>query len=118
MFSTAIHPILVNIQKENPKIRVLAYLDDVFLLGPPIEVLFALENFRADFITIQLEIADHKCEIYSPTPLSSQVSSQTTIPIIYSGSTILGIPIGIIQFIQECCVETAKSGDNLLQAAD
>ena len=85
----------------------------MFLLGPPVEVVFALENLRAAFITIHLEIADHKCEIYSPTPLSSQISSQTTIPINYSGATVLGIPIGKVQFIQEYCVETAKSGDNL-----
>ena len=74
---------------------------------------FCLGKSQSSFITIHLEIADHKCEIYSPTPLSSQISSQTTVPINYGGSTILGIPIGKVQFIQEYCVETAKSVDNL-----
>ena len=37
LFSTAIHPILLNIQNKNPKMRVVAYLDDVFLLGPQLK---------------------------------------------------------------------------------
>ena len=44
LFSTAIHPIL-------------AYLDDVFLLGPPSA---ALESLRTSFVTVHLEIADSK----------------------------------------------------------
>ena len=108
----------MDIQKKNPGIRLLAYLDDVFLLGPPNEVLFALENLRAAFITIHLEVADYKCEIYSPTSISSQISSMTTIPVKCNGSTILGIPIGKDQFIQDCCVESARSGDNLCKLDD
>ena len=37
LFSTAIHPFLMDTQKANPGILVLAYLDDVFLLGPSSE---------------------------------------------------------------------------------
>ena len=37
----------------------------------------------------------------------------TTIPVNCNGSTILGIPIGKDQSIQDCCVESARSGDNL-----
>ena len=58
LFSTAIHPFLMDTQKTNPGIRVLAYLDDVFLLGPSSEVLSALENLGAAFLTVHLEIAD------------------------------------------------------------
>ena len=37
----------------------------------------------------------------------------TTIPVKSNGSTILGIPIGENQFIQDCCVESVRSGDIL-----
>ena len=100
--------------KENPKILVLAYSDDVSLSAPPTKDLFVIENLKATFITIRLDIADHKCEIsHSPTPLSSQISSQSTISTNYCGSAILGIPIEKAQFIKHHCVMSATSGDNL-----
>ena len=33
LFATAIHPVLKELQRRYPRIHLLAYLDDVFLLG-------------------------------------------------------------------------------------
>ena len=113
LFSTAIHPFLMDTQKANPGIRVLAYLDDVFLLGPSSEVLSALENLRAAFLTVHLEIADSKCEIYSPNLEVNRISYMTTIPATNDGTRILGVPIGKPEFVEDACLESAKSRTDL-----
>ena len=86
LFSTTIHPTLLEIQKENPKIRILAYLDDVFLLGPPLKVVTALESLRAQFCTVHLEIANSKCEIYCSTTVPNEISSLISIMVKSDGT--------------------------------
>ncbi len=114
LFSTAIHPILSDLQNSNPSIRVLAYLDDVFMVGLPQDVLSALDDLRPAFEAIGLSIANHKCKIYSglDSPcLSSNTAS--SIPVTSDGTVILGTPIGRDDFIFASCDDTAKSGSQL-----
>ena len=43
LFLLVIHPILNDVQAENLEVVILAYLDDVMILGPPLDVLNALK---------------------------------------------------------------------------
>ncbi|XP_062498931.1 uncharacterized protein LOC134176271 [Corticium candelabrum] len=114
LFSIAIHPLLLKLQSNQAGIMVLAYLDDIFLLGPPNEAMVAFENLRSDFSSIGLEISSSKCEVFSSSSgiklLGDQISS---IPTTSTGTTILGVPIGCPSFIQSHCSSFADSG-NLL----
>ena len=64
VFSTNIHSILTELQSSLPFVRVLAYLDDVFLVGLEEDVLSSLDSLRPAFSNIGLQISFNKCEIY------------------------------------------------------
>ena len=46
LFATTIHPILSEIQNNIPEATLLAYLDDVFLLGSPDKVLVSFNMLK------------------------------------------------------------------------
>ena len=110
LFLTPFHPyILMDIQKANPGIQVLAYLDGVFLLGLPSEVFSVMDSLWTAFVTsTSRAIADFKCEIYSPRIVHSQISSLTIW--ILHGLLIVGTPIEKPQFVENSCCEPARSG--------
>ena len=44
LFSVALHPFLLDLQKNHSSTRVLAYLDDMFFIGPMEDVLLCLND--------------------------------------------------------------------------
>ena len=69
LFAMAIHPTLVYLQNTFSNIQILAYLDDVFLVGLPSDVTEAFTSLlKCNFSAIGLDIACQKCEIYCPSP--------------------------------------------------
>ena len=58
LFAMAIHPVLTKIQKSHSQVRVLAYLDDVSMLGGAKSVLAAFHDLKETFSTINLVIAE------------------------------------------------------------
>ena len=66
LFATTIHPILSEMQNNIPEATLLAYLDDVFLLGSPDKVLAAFNMLKKSFSTINLSVSQTKCEVFSP----------------------------------------------------
>ena len=114
LFSIGIQPLLMRLQDHNPNIKVLAYLDDVFVLGDPANVVPALDEIKSMFREINLVVADHKCEIYSPTPAACEsLLSSVSIPVTSEGVTVLGTPIGSSQFVAEASSSIAEKGDYL-----
>ena len=69
LFSARIYPLLSKLQEKYPAITLLAYLDYVLAVGEPTSVLSFLEEFRSSFKSIALQVAEHKCQIYTPSPL-------------------------------------------------
>ncbi|XP_062500486.1 uncharacterized protein LOC134177725 [Corticium candelabrum] len=111
LFATSIHPVLVQIQNKNPQVQVLAYLDDVFVLGQEVNVLTAFNELKVAFSALGLDIADRKCEIYRPH--TAPECPQNSIPTSSFGITILGSPIGMDSFVSEACVNSAEGGCHL-----
>ena len=60
------HDSICRLQADHPKIVVLAYLDDVFILGKESPALSAFDALRSSFSVIHLDVSDEKCEIFSP----------------------------------------------------
>ncbi len=95
LFSMAIHPHLSSLQSQHQQVIILAYLDDVFLLGTNKKVLTALSDLSSSLAEIKLKIAENKCEIYCPSQLVFQaIPASNTIPVVQEGTIILGTPIG------------------------
>ena len=56
LFSIAIHPVLLDLQSAHRDVVVLAYLDDIFVLGPPSKAMLAFDDLKSAFSNIGLEI--------------------------------------------------------------
>ena len=119
LFSIAIQSSLLEVQRANPNVTCLAYLDDVFILGPVDAVVAASADLRSSFSPIGLVIQDKKCELFI-----SEVSPpcDVSFPVSSDGVIILGIPIGNSSFISTVCTDCAQSGsllcEELLQLED
>ena len=104
-FATAIHPVLTKIQ--NPtQVRLLTYLDDVFLLGWAKSVLAAFHDLN-ETSAINLVIADKKCKIFSPLS-STAVEGFNGVSVSCKGALFLGSPNGSMSFITSSCVTIAQ----------
>ena len=108
LFAMAIHPVLTKIQKSHSQVRVLAYLDDVFLLGGVKSVLAAFHDLKGTFSAINLVIADKKCEIFSQS-FSTAVEGFEEIAVSCEGALFLGSSIGLMSFVTSSCATIAQS---------
>ena len=82
---------------------MLAYLDDVLLLGPAKIVLATFSQLDSAFSHIHLEVAAKKCEIFSPSEIASlSVPSACQIPVTPDGMSVLGTPIGSYACVFSC----------------
>ena len=111
LFSTGIHSVLSDLKGSFPTVRVLAYLDDIFLVGEKDDVLSSLDYLRPAFSNIGLQISSSKCEIYSPSgPLMSGRSDLDAIPVVSDGTIVLGAPIGKREYVSAASSQYAESG--------
>jgi len=62
LFSMALHPALRNVSERFANVCVIAYLDDVFLLGPGAEVQLALETLETESRKAGLAVRREKCQ--------------------------------------------------------
>ena len=116
LFSMAFHPHLSSLQSQHQKVIVLAYLDDVFLLGTSKKVLTAPSDLSSSLANIGLKVAENKCEIYCPSQLVFQaIPASNTSPVAQEG-IILGTPIGEGSFVnKKSCYQFADSGGFLCE---
>ena len=76
----------------HPSVTVLAYLDDVFLIGSLEEALASLDDLKSSFSSVGLKVAEGKCEVFCPSNESAQEASKVTcIPTASMGTKILGL---------------------------
>ena len=68
-------PIICKAQEMHSATTVLAYLDDIFVVGPSAQAENLLVELKSDLNSINLNICDRKCEFYLPSNTSESVSS-------------------------------------------
>ena len=105
-FSLTIHPLLLDLQQRHSSVQVLAYLDDVFLLGSLEDVSPALDDLRDQFSEVGLSVAMNKCEIYSRGRFV-MCNSHESIRVSSSETKILGTPIGQPEYVKSSCSDIA-----------
>ncbi len=66
LFAAALYLILIKTQCDHPNTTILAYLDDVYVVGMPDEVLVTLSDLTASLQQIGLTIREYKCKLYFP----------------------------------------------------
>ena len=110
LFSAALHPIVTVIQNNHPGITLLAYLDDVYVLGPPKDALAVLLDLKASLSEIGLEIKDEKCKLYFPT---APDNFSAGVPVSKDGIDVLGSPVGNHDYVQSRCLAVANMGSSL-----
>ena len=112
LFSVALHPFILGLQQNHPTIQVLAYLDDIFLVGPLEGVLSGLDDMKSDLQQIGLTVAIEKCEMFCNGQITSSELVQS-FRVVTSGIHILGSPIGHSDYIKKSSLEIARSGQDL-----
>ncbi|XP_062513462.1 uncharacterized protein LOC134189238 [Corticium candelabrum] len=110
LFAAALHPILIKTQCHHPNTTILAYLDDVYVVGMPDEVVATLSDLTASLQQIGLTIQEDKCNLYFP--MTSEDSS-TDIYMSKDGINVLGAPIGTPDYVKLQCIEAASRGNVL-----
>ena len=110
LFALGIHQILVDVQERNPNVIVLAYLDDVFILGLPKASLRAFTDLKSSLAQAGLVICDKKCEAHSAVAPKDWPDHLVFKP---SGFEILGTPIGCDDYVSSTCKKIADSGHEL-----
>lgn len=110
LFSIVIQKALTRIQKSHPDGTILAYLDDVFVCGPPGMCIQALADLKASFHEVGLSVCDHKCLAFSSSVPENWPES---IPHSSQGIDVLGVPIGTDSYIASNCHSVMESGNTL-----
>jgi hypothetical protein len=69
LFALAIHPVLTRVQAKmrGRGVYILAYLDDIYILGPPDAAADAARLMRTELGKINLRLNEDKCEAWSPS---------------------------------------------------
>ena len=91
---------------------MLAYSDDVFLLGSLEDVLPALDDLRDQLSEVGMSVAMNNCEIYSRGRFA-MCNSYESIRVSSSGTKILGMPIGQPEYVKSSCSDIALDGQSL-----
>ena len=110
LFSLAIHPIICKAQEKSTTTTVLAYLDDIFVVGPSDQAEDLLVEMKSDLARINFNICDRKCEYYLPPNVNGNISS---VRVTSFGVDILGVPVGCDCYVKSRCSEIASCGEEL-----
>ncbi|RIZ67287.1 MAG: hypothetical protein D0531_00140, partial [Methylococcales bacterium] len=95
LFCLGIAKTLDNLSNKFPDITILAYLDDIFMLGDSDRCLAAFKNLSTNFGQLGLKFNKNKCTMFAKhTPVNCDVSVSR------NGIMVLGLPVGDAEFIQ------------------
>jgi hypothetical protein len=112
LFALAIHHCLqraAELFQEGVQLRedeligeILAYLDDLFLMGPIERVAAAYRRLRADLAQLGLEVQPAKCVLYCPGGVPEDLPEEFSgMRRTDAGLEVLGVPLGTPDFVRE-----------------
>jgi hypothetical protein len=122
LFALGIHPALRAVQQRHPLVHILAYLDDVHLVGPQGAVYDAFQTLRAQFAAIGLHTRKDKNLVWTPSqsyfPVWFWPAASATIA--HGGYDVLGVPCCTeeelpARVLARCMDEAAKGRPNFAQ---
>ena len=112
-FCVAINCVLQRLQSENLDTVLLAYFDDINLLGPPGKIGELLPLFVKELESCGLKLNPAKCELYHiEADMQGWASGMRCLS---DGVLLLGAAFGTEEFITEHYEECARDGAALLQ---
>ena len=104
LFCLAIHPILTQLQTEFPDLLIIAYCDDVHIVGDPARAITAYHRWSYLYgSTLQGELRNDKGIAFAPNPnLDAPLLHSLGLPpdmkLTHAGLRVLGAPIGHMSF--------------------
>jgi hypothetical protein len=102
LFALGLQGPLEEIVKDFPLVRVVAYLDDVYLQGPQADVEQAFGRFSERCESIGLVMANHKCEVWSLGNPEAAKELATSLGMQHAaqGFVAAGCPLGAPEFVK------------------
>ena len=111
-FNMAQAPITEAIRRRYPSVYLFSQVDDNYIIGPPLDTLAAAQELARELTTILLTPNLTKSEVYSPTPLPTEITNQAlqvglrVVPHM-EGITVSGVPVGSARFMELQCSKLA-----------
>jgi len=96
-----LHEVLTDLHRDHPGVVIIAYVDDIVILGPPELVRLAYLDL-VDMLWTRLGLVSQarKCNVYSPEgDVSAFPSSMAGADGSRQGVVVLGVPIGSDEFV-------------------
>ncbi|KAK3234088.1 hypothetical protein CYMTET_55654 [Cymbomonas tetramitiformis] len=120
--AVALQPALQATLNEHPDVFIMAYLDDIHILGPPDKVRAAYDTIVPLLIAAGLELNVPKSTVFCPDgacPEFEDVVDEAGTPmpgavVPLPGVKVLGIPVGSDQWVADKCVEMALAAGAIL----
>ena len=98
----------------HPDVAVVAYADDLFLVGPPSDLAAAYHTLTAAASAIGLEARPDKSRMFIPAtdlrPLAEQLAPAGTDPalLVSGGVLVTGTPVGTADFVRTHVADLAE----------
>ena len=115
LFALGIHPALQDLAARFPGVHVMAYLDDIHLIGPPAMVWPAFCYLRTALRALGLLMSPGKCHVWSPTAdLSAFGTDDPAVRYQPDGFAVLGVPFGpeegLSKRVLDVCMQEVAAG--------
>jgi hypothetical protein len=127
LFALGIAPILTKLKRDFPELEILAFLDDVYKFGKTSDCEEAFMVMKQAFGDINLSINIKKCkhltksaetrDKFIPLENNSEMSFYS-IPIVKDGLSVLKVPIGNREFVQESTAVLVNGYTRIVELVD
>ncbi|MDO9013575.1 MAG: reverse transcriptase domain-containing protein, partial [Polynucleobacter sp.] len=96
LFCLGIQAILADLTVSHPECKILAYMDDISILGPPAAALRVFHDLQTGCVPVGLRVNPDKCVIFSRTQnlVGLDVGSTPVVDMESSCIKVLGVPLG------------------------
>jgi hypothetical protein len=95
LFCLGIHKTLRKLQDDFPGITIVAFMDDIFILGSKEQAQTAFVQLNEQLAHIALVVNQSKCRVYPEGP------ENLTVQVANDGIEVLGSPVGSLQFVRD-----------------